>query len=97
MIADEPTTALDVTVQAQILDLLRGLKEELGMSLLLITHDVGVIAETADRVAVMYAGRVVEQGSVRDVLRTPNHPYTQQLLGSIPGSEARFAQGGARL
>ena len=97
VVADEPTTALDVTVQAQILDLLRGLKEKLGMSLLLITHDVGVIAETADRVAVMYAGRVVEQGPVRDVLRTPKHLYTQQLLGSIPGRETRFAQSGARL
>jgi phosphonate C-P lyase system protein PhnK len=90
VIADEPTTALDVTVQAQVLDLLRSLKDELGISLLLITHDLGVIAETADRVAVMYAGRIVEQGDTRDVLRSPQHPYTQRLLGSIPGRERRL-------
>jgi oligopeptide/dipeptide ABC transporter ATP-binding protein len=85
IIADEPTTALDVTVQAQILDLLREMKRELDLSLLLITHDLGVVAETADRVAVMYAGRIVEEGPVRQILRAPLHPYTQGLLASIPG------------
>ena len=85
IIADEPTTALDVTVQSQILDLLRALKDEFNVSLLLITHDLGVIAETADRVAVMYAGRIVEQGPVRDIVRGPLHPYTRGLLASIPG------------
>jgi oligopeptide/dipeptide ABC transporter ATP-binding protein len=88
VIADEPTTALDVTVQAQILDLLRGMKREFGISLLLITHDLGVIAETADRVAIMYAGRIVEQGPVREILRSPAHPYTRGLLASIPGGGA---------
>ncbi len=92
VIADEPTTALDVTVQAQILELLREMKEKFDVSLLLITHDLGVIAETADRVAVMYAGRIVETGPVRDILRKPLHPYTQGLLASIPGEG-----GGARL
>ena len=82
LIADEPTTALDVTIQAQILDLLRELKQAFELSLLLITHDLGVVAETADRVAVMYRGKVVEQGSVRDVLRRPQHPYTQGLLAN---------------
>src|SRR5829696_70145 len=85
VIADEPTTALDVTVQAQILDLLRAMKREFGISLLLITHDLGVIAETADRVAIMYAGRIVETGAVREIFRNPKHPYTQGLLASIPG------------
>src|SRR6187401_2521797 len=85
IIADEPTTALDVTVQAQILDLLREMKREFELSLLLITHDLGVIAETADRVAVMYAGRIVEQGPVRAIFREPQHPYTRGLLASIPG------------
>jgi oligopeptide/dipeptide ABC transporter ATP-binding protein len=85
VIADEPTTALDVTVQAQILDLLRDMKREFDLSLLLITHDLGVIAETADRVAVMYAGRIVEEGPVRDIFRRPLHPYTRGLLASIPG------------
>lgn len=85
LIADEPTTALDVTVQAQILDLLRRLKGEFALSLLLITHDLGVVAELADRVAVMRAGRIVEQGAVRDVLRRPQHPYTRALLAAIPG------------
>jgi oligopeptide/dipeptide ABC transporter ATP-binding protein len=85
VIADEPTTALDVTIQAQILDLLREMKTAFNLSLLLITHDLGIIAETADRVAVMYAGRIVEEGSVRAILREPKHPYTQGLLASIPG------------
>jgi oligopeptide/dipeptide ABC transporter ATP-binding protein len=85
LIADEPTTALDVTIQAQILDLLRDLKDRLGMSLLLITHDMGVAAETADRIVVMYAGKVIEEASVADVFDAPHHPYTQGLLASIPG------------
>jgi oligopeptide/dipeptide ABC transporter ATP-binding protein len=85
VIADEPTTALDVTIQAQILDLLREMKSAFNLSLLLITHDLGIIAETADRVAVMYAGRIVEEGSVRAILRKPQHPYTRGLLASIPG------------
>jgi len=88
VIADEPTTALDVTVQAQILDLLRDMKTRFGLSLLLITHDLGVIAETADRVAVMYAGRIVEEGPVRDLFRSPAHPYTRALLDSIPDGRA---------
>jgi peptide/nickel transport system ATP-binding protein len=85
VIADEPTTALDVTIQAEILDLLREMKAALGLSLLLITHDLGIVAETADRVAVMYAGRIVETGLVRDIFRNPAHPYTRGLLASIPG------------
>jgi oligopeptide/dipeptide ABC transporter ATP-binding protein len=88
VIADEPTTALDVTIQAEILDLLRDMKAQFNLSLLLITHDLGVIAETADRVAVMYAGRIVEQGPVRAILKTPQHPYTRGLLASIPGGAA---------
>jgi peptide/nickel transport system ATP-binding protein len=84
LIADEPTTALDVTVQAQILDLLKELQQETGTSIILITHDLGVIAHTADDVVVMYAGRAVERGSVRDILKTPEHPYAWGLLGSIP-------------
>jgi peptide/nickel transport system ATP-binding protein len=84
LIADEPTTALDVTVQAQILDLMRGLQRELGTAVVLITHDLGVIAETADEVAVMYAGRIVEQGSLETILEAPEHPYTWGLLESIP-------------
>ena len=87
VIADEPTTALDVTVQAQILELLRDMKRQFDLALLLITHDLGVIAETADRVAVMYAGRIVEQGLVRQIFNQPLHPYTQGLLASIPGEE----------
>ncbi len=84
LIADEPTTALDVTVQAQILELLRELQAETGMGLILITHDLGVIAEMADDVAVMYAGRVVERATARDLFEDPQHPYTLGLLGSIP-------------
>jgi ABC-type dipeptide/oligopeptide/nickel transport system ATPase component len=87
LIADEPTTALDVTVQAQILELLRDMKREFDLSLLLITHDFGVIAETADRVAVMYRGKIVEEAPVRDIFRNPQHPYTRGLLASIPGGE----------
>jgi oligopeptide/dipeptide ABC transporter ATP-binding protein len=85
VIADEPTTALDVTIQAEILDLLREMKSTFRLSLLLITHDLGVVAETADRVAVMYAGRIVETGPVRAIFRDPKHPYTRGLLASIPG------------
>ena len=84
LIADEPTTALDVTVQAQIMDLLEKLKDERDMSLVLITHDLGLVAETADRVAIVYAGSVVETGTIREVLGDPGHPYTQGLLGSRP-------------
>src|SRR6185369_11247303 len=84
LIADEPTTALDVTIQAQILDLLNELKSELGMAVMLITHAMGVIAETAQRVVVMYAGKVVEEASVEDLFADPRHPYTQGLIRSIP-------------
>ncbi len=84
LIADEPTTALDVTIQAQILDLMRSLQQETGTAIILITHDLGVVAEVADEVVVMYAGRVVEQAPVRDLFREPQHPYTVGLLGSIP-------------
>jgi peptide/nickel transport system ATP-binding protein len=88
VIADEPTTALDVTIQAQVLDLLRELQAAHGLSLLLITHDLGVVAEMADRVAVMYAGRIVEEGPVADLFARPQHPYTRGLLESLPGSHA---------
>ena len=84
LIADEPTTALDVTIQAQILDLLKRLQASAGMAVLLITHDLGVIAEVADRVAVMYAGRIVEQADAASLFRTPRHPYTRGLLASRP-------------
>jgi oligopeptide/dipeptide ABC transporter ATP-binding protein len=84
LIADEPTTALDVTIQAQILELLRELRDQLGMAILLITHDLGIVNELSDRVAVMYAGRVVEQGTRAEVLGGARHPYTQGLLRSIP-------------
>ena len=85
LIADEPTTALDVTIQAQILDLLRTMQKRLGLALLLITHDLGVVAEMADRVCVMYAGRIVEHSPVKELFADPRHPYTRGLLGSIPG------------
>jgi peptide/nickel transport system ATP-binding protein len=85
LIADEPTTALDVTIQAQILDLLRDLQKRLRLGLLLITHDLGVVAEMADRVAVMYAGRIVEESPVGPLFADPKHPYTRGLMGSIPG------------
>ena len=84
LIADEPTTALDVTIQAQILDLMRELRQKMGTSVILITHDLGVVAELAERVAVMYAGEVVEQAEVNDLFEQPLHPYTQGLIGSIP-------------
>jgi oligopeptide/dipeptide ABC transporter ATP-binding protein len=85
LIADEPTTALDVTIQAQILDLLRDLRQQFNLSMLLITHDLGIVAHNADRVAVMYAGRIVETAGVRDLFANPRHPYTRGLLASIPG------------
>ena len=85
VIADEPTTALDVSIQAQILGLLRRLSTERRMSMLLITHDFGVIAEMADRVAVMYKGKLVEEGPVRQILRAPQHEYTKNLLAAVPG------------
>ncbi|MHB0885158.1 MAG: ABC transporter ATP-binding protein [Bacillota bacterium] len=84
LIADEPTTALDVTIQAQILELMKKLKQELGMAIMLITHDLGVVAEMAERVVVMYAGKVVEEAPVRELYKHPLHPYTQGLLRSIP-------------
>jgi peptide/nickel transport system ATP-binding protein len=84
LIADEPTTALDVTTQAQILDLMRRLRRTHGSSIVVITHDMGVISEISDRVLVMYAGRAVEYGATTDVLRRPRHPYTRGLLGSVP-------------
>ncbi len=84
LIADEPTTALDVTIQAEILELLRGLRNDFDLSMLLITHDLGVVAETADRVAVMYAGRIVEEASVHEIFHDPRHPYTEGLLRSVP-------------
>ncbi len=89
VIADEPTTALDVSIQAQIIALLRKLTTDHGTSVMLVTHDMGVIAETADRVAVMYAGRIAEIGPVRDVVLHPSHPYTEGLMGSIPQLEHR--------
>ncbi len=93
LIADEPTTALDVTIQAQILELLLGLQEEMKMAVMLITHDLGVIAETAERVVVMYAGRVVEEAPVKELFDTPLHPYTQGLLESVPSGGRMLAHG----
>jgi oligopeptide/dipeptide ABC transporter ATP-binding protein len=87
LIADEPTTALDVTIQAQVIDLMKDLVAEFGMGIIFITHDLGVIAQTADKVAVMYLGRIVERGPVRDVIRSPAHPYTQGLLNALPNLE----------
>jgi len=89
IIADEPTTALDVTIQAQVLELLRDLRSRFNLSLLLITHDFGVIAEMADRVAVMFKGQLVEEGPVRQILRAPQHDYTRALLAAVPGMGAR--------
>ena len=87
MIADEPTTALDVTIQAQILDLLRELQEQEKMALILITHDLGVVAEMAQRVAVMYAGQIVETGVTSSVIAQPRHPYTEGLLSCLPAAQ----------
>ncbi|MEX5718021.1 ABC transporter ATP-binding protein [Geodermatophilus maliterrae] len=89
LIADEPTTALDVTVQAQVMDLLKDLQQETGMGLILITHDLGVVNEVADNVAVMYAGEIVERGTVDDVFTRPAHPYTDGLMSSVPQVEAK--------
>ena len=88
LIADEPTTALDVTIQAQVLELMKDLVKEFGMAILFITHDLGVIAQVADRVAVMYLGNIVESGPVREVLRSPAHPYTQGLIHALPKLDA---------
>lgn len=88
LIADEPTTALDVTIQAQILELLKELSRDMGMSVLLITHNFGVVAETCDRVSVMYAGKVVETGETRELLKNARHPYSRALIASIPGRQA---------
>jgi peptide/nickel transport system ATP-binding protein len=97
LIADEPTTALDVTIQAQILDLMRELKSRTGAAIMLITHDLGVVAEMAQRVIVMYAGRKVEEASVTDLFARPRHPYTRGLLDSIPklGAASRASEGAA--
>ena len=84
IIADEPTTALDVTIQAQILDLMKNLSREYGVSLLIITHNLGVVARYADRVNIMYAGKIIERGTARDIYRHPSHPYTLGLLNSVP-------------
>jgi oligopeptide/dipeptide ABC transporter ATP-binding protein len=94
LVADEPTTALDVTIQAQILELLRELKQRLGMAILLITHNLGIVGDMADRVAVMYAGQIVEQAPARELLRRPLHPYTRALIASVPrlrGEAARLS------
>ncbi len=93
LVADEPTTALDVTIQAQILDLLRDLKQRLGMAILLITHNLGIVGDMADRVAVMYAGQIVELAPARELLRRPLHPYTRALIASVP----KLSGGAARL
>ena len=93
LIADEPTTALDVTIQAQILDLIRRLQAEMGMSVLFITHNLGVVAEIADRVAVMYSGQVVEEGPVAEIFANPRHPYTVGLMASIPGGDHGLTDG----
>lgn len=90
IIADEPTTALDVTIQAQILDLLNDIQEETESGIILITHDLGVVAETADRVAVMYAGQIVEIATVHDLFNDPRHPYTRSLLRSIPQTDSNL-------
>lgn len=89
LIADEPTTALDVTIQAQILDLMKKLNKEKGTAIMLITHDLGVVAEMCDRVVVMYAGKVVEEGTVRTILKEPKHPYTKGLIRSLPKMSKR--------
>lgn len=89
LVADEPTTALDVTIQAQVLDLMKKLKEELEMGMILITHDLGIVAEVCDKVAIMYAGEIVEFGSLEHIFRNPQHPYTEGLFKSIPNLEKR--------
>lgn len=97
LVADEPTTALDVTVQAQILDLLKRLQENVGLAIVLITHDLSVISHMADRVAIMYAGRKVEEGATRAVLRQPQHPYTARLLAAVPRRQRADSAGRGRL
>ena len=97
LIADEPTTALDVTIQAQILDLMLKLKEDYGAAVLIITHDLGVVAEIAQRIVVMYAGQVVEEGTTRDIFEKPKHPYTRGLLRSVPKLGERSRRGRTRL
>jgi peptide/nickel transport system ATP-binding protein len=97
LIADEPTTALDVTIQAQILQLILELQKELGMGLILITHDLGVVAQTAQRVIVMYAGRKVEEADVETLFANPKHPYTRGLMASIPAVLSLGAKAGTRL
>jgi oligopeptide/dipeptide ABC transporter ATP-binding protein len=97
LIADEPTTALDVTIQAQILELLADLRQRLGTAIILITHDLGVIAEAAERVVVMYAGRIVEQAGVEDLFEHPQHPYTRGLMGSVPHLSVRPTTARVRL
>ena len=92
LIADEPTTALDVTIQAQYLRLLKGLQEEMGLALIFITHDFGIVAKMCDRVAVMYAGRIVETAGVRELFNSPRHPYTVALLNSVPRLEGHVEQ-----
>ena len=87
LIADEPTTSLDATVQAQYLRLLKDLQDETGVAIIFITHDFGIVAKMCDRVAVMYAGKIVEMGSVRDIFNNPSHPYTEALLASVPKME----------
>ena len=89
IIADEPTTALDVTIQLQYLRLLKDIQAETGLSIIFITHDFGVVARMCDRVAVMYAGRIVEEGSVRDIFNNPSHPYTEALIQSVPKLEEK--------
>lgn len=89
LIADEPTTALDPTIQAQILELLKNLRKQLNMSLILVSHDIGVVASLCDRVLVMYQGKIVEHGTASEVLNTPQHPYTQMLLHSLPASDTK--------
>ena len=93
LLADEPTTALDVTIQAQILDLMMKLKEEFGTAIVLITHDLGLVAETCERVVVMYAGKVVEEAPIKEIFGNPLHPYTQGLLGSVPTLEKHRSTG----
>ena len=92
LLADEPTTALDVTIQAQVLDMMKDLKDRFGTALIMITHDLGVVAKTCDAVAVMYAGRIVEHGTIRDVFNDPKHPYTEGLFNSLPNIKNRKAE-----
>ena len=92
LIADEPTTALDVTIQAQVLELMKGLKEKINTSMIMITHDLGIVAEVCDEVAVMYAGRIIEQGTLEDIFRRTRHPYTEGLFNSLPNIFDRKAE-----